>query len=63
MKPSIPIKEARKILGKTSKEMSDEEIQMTVQDLEVLSNFLFERYLATQNNSEFGGGVKKHIKV
>lgn len=48
MKQSVSIKEARKILGKTAKELSDEEIQMTVQDLEVLASFLLERYLATR---------------
>ncbi len=43
---AISVKEARKLLGDDANKMSDEDIKMTVRDLEELASFLLTRYEA-----------------
>lgn len=44
IKPIISIKEARKLLGKNNKDLSDEEIAKLVEDLDFLAKHAIEQF-------------------
>jgi len=43
-KQRVSIEEARQILGEESKEISDQEISITIENLEELARFILSRY-------------------